>query len=197
VEGTGKLGAALGGTETEEAELGHRRREAERWAAALAGTLTPTCPPEVMPGPNRAASDMPSDWRPMDSALTPGRRPPGSPAPSTSDAAEAKDSRLSLQIEAGDLGPLELSIDRDPSGVRVLIRVSDPGALSALEPERMALERALEQSGVRVASVRVVSSPTRGTVLAPSRRSTSSSAVGRDGAQDDKRKQTRRGRWIG
>lgn len=147
----------------------------EEWAAALAQSVAAQIQPDW-----RSLAAPPAGWRTRDKALTPGADEStragvsGSATPAAAasgDAEQAGDggqgARLSLTVDAGDLGELSLVVDRTKTGVRVIIGVADAGAIAAVGPERAALERALSATGLSIDSVKVVAQMSTGTVLAP------------------------------
>lgn len=111
----------------------------------------------------------PVRWRPSDGELheTPGAGPLAGAAAAPSEDADPQ-SPVRLSVNAGDLGEVDIVVDRS-AGMRVIIGLADPNADTALIPELSALQRALEASGIRVASVRTVAQSRVGTVLAESK----------------------------
>jgi hypothetical protein len=147
----------------------------EEWAAALAQSVSAQIPPNWRP-----LSAPPEGWRTGDKPLTPSAgeaAQPGVSESATAALAESGDAeqpgeggdgaRLSLTVDAGDLGELSLVVDRTSAGVRVIIGVADAGAIAAVGPERAALERALTAAGLSIDSVKVVPQASAGILLAP------------------------------
>jgi hypothetical protein len=147
-----KLNARLPGMVEVITEERTRTRDAERWAAALAAKIPAQAPVTVLPT---------ADWQPSDGALTQARTGESEPA-----AKPGITSNLRVDVAAGDLGNVGVSINRTPEGLRVTIEVSNLNAAKALEPERIALENALRAQGMTVASVRVAQPGVNGTALA-------------------------------
>ena len=147
-----KLNARLPGMGEVITEERARARDAERWAAALAAKIPVQAPLPLLPT---------ADWQPCDGALTQTRA-----AESGTTAEPGITSNLRVDIAAGDLGNVGVSINRTPEGLRVTIEVSNLNAAKAMEPERLALENALRAQGMTVASVRVAQPGANGTTLA-------------------------------
>ena len=147
-----KLNARLPGMAEVITEERARTRDAERWAAALAAKIPVQAPPPVLPT---------ADWQPCDGGLTQTEA-----ASSETSAEPGITSNLRVDIAAGDLGNVGVSINRTPEGLRVTIEVSSANAAKAMEPERIALENALRAQGMTVASVRVSQPGANGTALA-------------------------------
>lgn len=147
-----KLNARLPGMGEVTTEERARARDAERWAALLAAKI---------PAQPSAPVFSPADWQPSDGALT---RTEAATMETSSEPAIT--SNLRVDIPAGDLGNVGVSIHRTPEGLRVTIEVSSANAAKAMEPERIALENALRAQGMTVASVRVSQPGANGTALA-------------------------------
>jgi hypothetical protein len=94
-----------------------------------------------------------------------------------------------VSLSAGDLGEVDIVVDRSPAGLRILIGLTDPEANLAVAPELSALQRAIEANGTRVASLRAVARSRLGTVLAESK---SRSAAGEEPVDETSRESKRR-----
>jgi hypothetical protein len=174
---------------TEGRELAERKTEeqAARWAQAL----LPHLGPQSLPLP------MPEGWRPSDGVLT----RPGAEAASGSAGvmgptpeSDASGERVHMSVKTPELGELSVILERSADGVRVVIGVADASKLAQIAGERAALLHQLEQSGVNVQRIDVVSQGEVGTVLAQHK------FVGRlrasgvaDKASEEEAKQRRRG----
>ncbi len=60
---------------------------------------------------------------------------------------------MTLRVQAGDLGEVAVTLNRDANGVRVSIDTVESRAIAAMKAERGVLVRALQAIGVRVQSV--------------------------------------------
>lgn len=177
-----------------------RREEAEKWAQLIAGGVA-QAHRTSHPSPAPVPASTTGVWRGSDGAMTPEA---AFASTLNGSAAEEGDgiSRIALRLNAGDLGEVALVVERSTGGVRVIIGVDDPHAERAVLPEMRALERALEASGIALASVRIVQGARAGTVLAPSsgkqRPDDPKSSDSPDGPnQATKRRNTRRLNLIG
>lgn len=162
-----------------------RRQEAEKWARALAQTVAGACPPSATPVPSAAPPEV---WRSGDGALTQRTAGDGAAKAPSPEAAESE-SRVRVSLSAGDLGEVDIVVDRSPVGLRILIGLTDPEANLAVAPELSALQRAIEANGIRVASLRAVARSRLGTVLAESN---SRSAAGEEPVDETSRESKRR-----
>jgi hypothetical protein len=190
-----KLGLDLLGPASDERGAERRRRqEVEKWAHALAASVASALPPAAEAGVQTAT---PVDWRPSDGELTPAAGHAAGAAAAASDDADAQ-SPVRLSVNAGDLGEVDIVVDRSAQGVRVIIGLADPNADSALIPELSALQRALEASGIRVASVHTVAQSRVGTVLAQSKfRVAKGDQPLEDGKHESRRRSSKRLNLIG
>jgi hypothetical protein len=73
---------------------------------------------------------------------------------------------LKTVIRDERLGRLELSVSREPSGLRIVINVADAHVKSLIESERLLLSRSLEECGLAVSSVQIRGVAPAGTGLA-------------------------------
>lgn len=190
-----KLGLDLSSPASDELGAERRRRqEAEKWAHTLAASVA-----SAWPGATECPPDAgtPAHWRPSDGELTPGAdRVVGAAGPPSEDT--NSESPVRVSVNAGDLGEVDIVVDRSAHGVRVIIGLTDPKADIAMIPELSALQRALEASGIRVASVRTVAQSRVGTVLAQSKfRVGKGHAPPADGEHESKRRSSKRLNLIG
>lgn len=149
-------------------EIEERDREelAKRFAQALAPQIISQLPP-----PPKSGADTPGGWRTGDGALT-----QAGPSDATHEAALASEGsaeadpnqRVVLSVETRDLGQVSLVLDRSEGAVRVVIGLEDTSAIERMLPEREALARQLQGSGLTVQSIQFVRQSEVGTVLAPS-----------------------------
>jgi hypothetical protein len=139
------------------------RQEAERWAGVLAQRLG-----SVVRDPREEPSGAaPSEgWHRRDGALTQPSSAAAAPAMDT--GSDGTDARFALTVDAGELGEVELVLNRTREGVAVWIGVESSRSRDAIEPERAALAHALKNAGISVTSVQVLPSARLGTVLARS-----------------------------
>ncbi|RYZ09500.1 MAG: hypothetical protein EOO73_04175 [Myxococcales bacterium] len=116
-------------------------------------------------------SEPPSAWRSSAGDMTPA---PGA-APATSDApSDAKPAeRMTLRVDGGALGELEVTLDRQEGGMRVVIGMENKQLVGSVLPDAASLRTALERAGINVQSLNVVTQSEVGTVLAQRRLSTS------------------------
>lgn len=103
-------------------------------------------------------------------------------------------SSLSLRVDAGELGEIELFVERTSPGMKVQIGVDGVETERMMLGQRAALERALSALGLRVQGVTVVRTERVGTSLAhhEARRSRQQAAGYTDSSgRDEKTKKTR------
>lgn len=146
--------------------------EAAKWAGLLVASLkAPEPPPSpglgLAPSLNEQATGTGSseNSRPSTAAAQTGSAMTQSQIADTSGVKESVPSRLILNVDSETLGRVQLVVDRDEGGVRVVVG-SDPGAQARLSKGKHALGEALSAAGVRVNSLKIVSSNEVGTVLA-------------------------------
>ncbi|MCC6903432.1 MAG: hypothetical protein IT377_30960 [Polyangiaceae bacterium] len=190
-----KLGLDLSTPASDELGAERRRRqEAEKWAHTLAASVASAWP-DATECP--AETGTPVHWRPSDGELTPGAGPLARAAGAPSEDANSE-SPVRVSVNAGDLGEVDIVVDRSAQGVRVIIGLADPNADTAMIPELSALQRALEASGIRVASVRAVAQSRVGTVLAQSKfRVAKGHEPLADGEHESRRRSSKRLNLIG
>lgn len=171
-----------------------RQQETEKWAHTLAASVASALPAAAE---GAAETGTPVHWRPSDGELTPGAGPVAGAAGAPADDANSE-SPVRLSVNAGDLGDVDIVVDRSAQGVRVIIGLADPNADTAMIPELSALQRALEASGIRVASVHAVAQSRVGTVLAQSKfRVAKGHEPLEDGQHESKRRSSKRLNLIG
>jgi len=189
------LGAGAGSRAHERADDEKTTLEqAERWATLVGAQLSALAPKVI-------ASEEAGAWHPGAGDLTPatGSRLTESSATNGpllggAESADASENRMIVRVDGGDLGEVALVVDRHEGAIRVTISAADAGAEAALGLERAALTRALESHGITVDSVNVVRANNFGTVLAPTRSSTThrTGEAPDPGAESKDDEQTRR-----
>jgi hypothetical protein len=168
-DGSSGVGSRLEWTDAHARDVEQRatQENAERFARALAPHVT---------AQYRLPLGTPDGWRAGDGALTPREQP----APATASASSvtnvtagpegtAEAERLVVSVKSAEIGELSLVLDRRGGALRVVIGVADARSAEAMLPERDALLRQLEHSGLRVESLQIVQQSQVGTVLAPPR----------------------------
>lgn len=182
----GLSGAAL----HQEREETVRERDGEQAAAlwvALAQQLGSTQQLPLSAG----ESEPTSAWRPSagDMTLARSAAPAAGGAPADSKPAE----RMTLRVDGGALGELEVTLDRQEGGLRVVIGMENQGLVGAVLPDTATLRSALESAGITVQSLNVVPQSEVGTVLAQRRSSLSGQkSDAADGAEQDREKAQKR-----
>lgn len=80
---------------------------------------------------------------------------------------------MTLRVDGGALGELEVTLDRQEGGLRVVIGMENQRLVGAVLPDAASLRSALERAGIHVQSLNVVPQSEVGTVLAQRRLSPS------------------------
>lgn len=80
---------------------------------------------------------------------------------------------MTLRVDGGSLGELEVTLDRQDGGLRVVIGMENQRLVGSVLPDAAALRSALERAGINVQSLNVVPQSEVGTVLAQRRLSPS------------------------
>ncbi len=113
----------------------------------------------------------PTAWRASAGDLTPARGAPGASggAPAESTSVE----RMTLRVDGGALGELEVTLGRQGGQLRVVIGMENQRLVGSVLPDAAALKSALEGAGVNLQSLNVVTKTEVGTVLAQRRPSPS------------------------
>jgi flagellar hook-length control protein FliK len=135
-------------------------------------------------------SEPPSAWRSGAGDMTPAR----TAAPATVEAsAETKPAeRMTLRVDGGALGELEVTLDRKDGGLRVVIGMENQQLVGSVLPDAAALRSALERAGINVQSLNVVPKTEVGTVLAQRRLTSSEQKSDALGADQDAEKAQKR-----
>jgi len=115
--------------------------------------------------------ETPSAWRSSAGDLTPGNAPAHSAAGAPAETPSAE--RLTLRVDGGDLGEVEVTLDRQGSSLSVVIGLENGRMVSSVLPDARALRSALEGAGLNVHALSVVPTSEVGTVLAQRRLSPS------------------------
>jgi flagellar hook-length control protein FliK len=187
-------GASAGGLrgagqplEREEPGSAHGSEEAAALWVALAQQVTQAQTP-TLPG---GEGDPTSAWHSSAGDLTPanGTSSAAGGAPADSEVSE----RMVLRVDGGELGELEVTLDREGGALRVVIGMENQHLVSSVLPDAGLLRSALESAGVNVQSLNVVPASEVGTVLAQRRLSSSGpKPVAEQGSQQDPEKAQKR-----
>lgn len=132
-----------------------------------------------------------SAWHPSagDMTLARGVAPAAGDAPLDPKPAE----RMTLRVDGGALGELEVTLDRQDGGLRVVIGMENQGLVGAVLPDAATLRSALQSAGITVQSLNVVPQSEVGTVLAQRRPSPSGQKSDAEaGAEADREKAQKR-----
>lgn len=116
-------------------------------------------------------NETPSAWRGSAGDLTPARGAAPSQAAAQSDSPAAE--RLTLRVDGGELGEVEVTLDRKDGALNVVIGLQNGHLASSVLPDARALRQALEGAGLNVHNLSVVPTSEVGTVLAQRRLSPS------------------------
>lgn len=142
--------------------------EAAQWAALLTQALPPS--PNTLAPPVFRAQAAPADSPlPAENAcsVSPGTILESQRADTTG-VNDTRDQRVILNVDSETLGRVQLVVDRDEDGLRILVG-SESDAKSTLSGGKHSLSEALSAAGVRVQSLRFVAREEVGTVLAQDR----------------------------
>lgn len=138
-----------------------------------------------------SVSPPPSAWRPSDGDMTPATAPTPSSGEATSEAKAPE--RMTLRLDGGALGELEVTLERQEGGMRVVIGMENQAQIASVMPDARALQSALESAGIHVQSLNVVTQSEVGTVLAQRRLSPSGQKSDADtGPEQDREKAQKR-----
>ena len=162
---TGGLGASARPLERDENPHEHGRDEAAALWVALAQKLTSAQPLPAL------EQQMPSAWHPSAGDLTPGSATAGALGGAPADATAPE--RMVLRVDGGNLGELEVTLERQDGALRVVIGMENQHLVGCVLPDAHALRSALANAGVNVQSLNVVPASEVGTVLAQRRLSPS------------------------
>lgn len=119
------------------------------------------------PGQNQTTSA----WHPSAGDMTPAGGVLSAPGGASAEAKAPE--RLVLRVDGGSLGELEVTLERQEGGMRVVIGMENQHLVGSVLPDTHALRAALEGVGVNVQSLNVVPASEVGTVLAQRRTSPS------------------------
>jgi|GEM_PF-1268934 len=171
--GDGSAASLLNGAQAVPPAPKVSEREAAEWAGLLMGSMAAPVEPSRL-----GLSEPRQPESTGNTAQTPSN---GTPANAQSSAASssltqshsadtggvnaAGPDRLILNVDSETLGRVQLVVDREEGGVRVLVG-SNADAKSRLSEGKHTIREALSAAGVRVNSLRIVSSNEVGTVLA-------------------------------
>jgi hypothetical protein len=146
-------------------------RDQEELAKRFALALAPQIISQLPPPPPKGAAEPPGGWRQSDGVLTPTNASDsayGATAAAEGDAEAEANQRIVLRVQTRDLGEVSLVLDRSEGAVRVVIGVQDASTIERMMPERDALARQLQGSGLTIQSIQFVRQSEVGTVLAQS-----------------------------
>jgi flagellar hook-length control protein FliK len=149
-----------------ERDDGAREQGAEQAAALWVALAQQVQAAQPLPAPP-AVSETPSAWRSSAGDMTPSRgaAPAAASAPDDTKPAE----RMTLRVDGGALGELEVTLDRQEGGMRVVIGMENQQLVGSVLPDAATLRSALERAGIHVQSLNVVPQSEVGTVLAQRR----------------------------
>lgn len=168
----GGLNGSLRNLEREEAP---RERDGEQAAALWVALAQQVTSSQQLALPtteqNENVSPPPSAWHSSAGDMTPagGAAPAEGGGPSDPKALE----RMTLRVDGGALGELEVTLDRQDGALRVVIGMENQQLVGSVLPDAQALKSALEHVGLTVQSLNVVPQSEVGTVLAQRRLSPS------------------------
>lgn len=121
--------------------------------------------------PAGAQNETPSAWRGSAGDLTPAKAAAASQDGKTT--APASVERLTLRVDGGDLGEVQVTLDRKEGALNVVIGLEKGHLVGSVLPDARALRLALEGAGLNVHNLSVVPTSEVGTVLAQRRLSPS------------------------
>jgi Flagellar hook-length control protein FliK len=165
--------------EIEPAELESRERDRsdDAWALAITQALVEARPRLTLPSlseedaPPPAAAERPVSTVNAELATEEGTGANGAPASSTSATSASKGpplpTKIITQLNDSRLGRMELTVARGASGLHIVINVADAHVKALIEAEQASLVKSLQGCGLSVDSVKIGSSATTGTALAP------------------------------
>jgi len=178
-------GATVPLTQQDELEQDGRAHGSEEAAAlwvALAQKVTSSqslaLPGEAAPPVSSGQSGTTSAWHPSAGDMTPTGATMGAQSGAAADSQAPE--RLVLRVDGGHLGELEVTLERQEGGMRVVIGMENQHLVGSVLPDAHTLKAALEGAGVNVQSLNVVPASEVGTVLAQRRTSPSGQKPGAD-----------------
>jgi flagellar hook-length control protein FliK len=176
-------GGAAPLAQQDELEQGGREHGSEEAAAlwvALAQKVTSSqnlpLSGEAAPPASLAQSGTTSAWHPSAGDMTPTGATMGAQGGASADSKAPE--RLVLRVDGGHLGELEVTLERQEGGMRVVIGMENQHLVGSVLPDAHTLKAALEGAGVNVQSLNVVPASEVGTVLAQRRLSPSGQKPG-------------------
>jgi hypothetical protein len=125
----------------------------------------------LVPSKRYEATQVAEGWRTAVGDLTASTFGAGAAAARTgttwgASSAKGVEGRLVTQLEAGDLGRIQLVIERTDQGLKVSLGVENAVLAALAISQRSLLEQSLRASGLQVAAVMVTFAGQNGTVLA-------------------------------
>ncbi|HVY27854.1 MAG TPA: flagellar hook-length control protein FliK [Polyangiaceae bacterium] len=175
----GGLSSATRQVERDESRREQGSQEAAALWVALAQKVTSSqslpLSGEAAPSASLGQSGTTSAWHPSAGDLTPAGAAVGAASGAASGAAADSKApeRLVLRVDGGHLGELEVTLERQEGGMRVVIGMENQHLVGSVLPDAHTLKAALEGAGVNVQSLNVVPASEVGTVLAQRRLSPS------------------------
>jgi flagellar hook-length control protein FliK len=163
-------GGLKGATLHVERDDAAREQGAEQAAALWVALAQQVQAARTVPAPSTVV-EPPSAWRSSAGDMTPSRGAGPAAPPASEDTKPAE--RMTLRVDGGALGELEVTLDRQEGGMRVVIGMENQQLVGSVLPDASALRSALERAGIHVQSLNVVPQSEVGTVLAQRRPSLS------------------------
>ncbi len=167
----GGLGLGLGVTSAQRERDESAREAGGEQAAALWVALAQQVQGAQALPTLESVSQPPSAWRSSAGDMTPAHGPAQATGGAPADSKPAE--RMTLRVDGGALGELEVTLDRQEGGMRVVIGMENKQLVGAVLPDAASLRSALERAGINVQSLNVVPQSEVGTVLAQRRPSPS------------------------
>lgn len=166
--GFGSTGGLRDLARPQEREDASGARDGEASAALWAALAQKVSVAQV---PLLSLEEMPSAWRASGGVLTPEA---ATTVAASSDAPEGSAAeRLVVRVDGGELGELEVTVDRERGALRVTIGLENEQLARSVTLGSQGLRAALERAGMSVLSLNIVPASEVGTVLAQHRTSPS------------------------
>jgi hypothetical protein len=164
--------------EPSDSEARERGGSEDEWALAITQALVEARPRLTLPGVPEAAPPPAAAAPPALSAVNAelaadagagadaGTQPSGA-ARSGSASGPQLPTKIITEVSDSRLGRMELSVARGESGLHIVINVADSHVKALIEAEQASLVKSLQGCGLSVDSVKIGSSASGGTALAP------------------------------
>ena len=162
--------------EPAEPEPRERERGDDAWALAITQALVEARPRLTLPGTPEEPAHTPVAARVSDVNGEPGAgagaeegtsTQPGGAARSRAASEPQLPTKIITELSDNRLGRMELSVARGERGLHIVINVADSHVKALIEAEQASLLKSLQGCGLSVDSVKIGSSSTSGTALAP------------------------------